>query len=309
MKKSLIALAVAGAMTAPMVAQADATLYGSLRVKMVDTDTVDMDIADNSSRIGIKGSSELFSGAKAIYQFEQAVNSEAGAWSGGRLSYIGATGDFGTAQVGRMWTPYALWTVFTTDIVDNGTSGNTGYVIGAHRTPETLAYISPDMGGFQVAAAVLTTDTDATQDDEVANNASVDVAHVAAKYAMGGFTGAVSYLGYDDDASKFGGSTYDDVTSVGLSYSMDALYLGARYENRDMVAGDDQDAWEVAGSYTMGNTKLLANYTDDDANDDEKWSVEAQQKLGKQARVFAAYVDHGDDSIGNGVELGYRVDF
>ncbi|MBV1789531.1 porin [Marinobacterium sp. D7] len=308
MKKSLIALAVAGALAAPMVAQADATLYGSLRVKMVDTDTQEMDIADNSSRIGIKGSSELFSGAKAIYQFEQAVSSEAGAWAGGRLSYIGATGDFGTAQIGRMWTPYALWTVFTTDIVDNGTSGSSGYVIGAHRTPETLAYISPDMGGFQVAGAILTTDTDTSSDSEVANNASVDVAHVAAKFEMAGFMGAVSYLGYDEDTTVSGG-TYDDVTSVGLSYTLDALYVGARYEDRDLVAGDDEQAWELAGSYSFGNTKLLANYIDDDANDDEKWSVEAQQKLGKQARVFAAYVEHGDDSIGNGVELGYRVDF
>ena len=31
MKKSIIALAVAGAMTAPMVAQADATLFGEIR--------------------------------------------------------------------------------------------------------------------------------------------------------------------------------------------------------------------------------------------------------------------------------------
>ena len=37
MKKSLIALAVAGAMTAPMIAQADATLYGSFRIGLDKT--------------------------------------------------------------------------------------------------------------------------------------------------------------------------------------------------------------------------------------------------------------------------------
>lgn len=294
MKKSLIALAVAGAMTAPMIAQADATLYGSLRVKLVDTDNTNMDIADNSSRIGIKGSSDLFSGAKAIYQFEQFINTEAGAWGGGRLSYIGATGDFGTAQVGRMWTPYALWTVFTTDIVDNGTSGDSGYIIGAHRTPETLAYISPNMGGFQFAGAALMTDDGANLEE------NVDVSHVAAKFDAAGFMAAVSYLGFEE-------GTYDDVVSAGLSYTMGDLYLGARYEDRDLVMADDQDAWELAGSYTMGHTKLLANYIDDDIRDDAMWSLEAQQKLGKQARVFASYVDYGDDN--DGVELGYRVDF
>ena len=40
MKKSLIALAVAGALTAPVIAQADATLYGSLRAKVVSADEV-----------------------------------------------------------------------------------------------------------------------------------------------------------------------------------------------------------------------------------------------------------------------------
>ncbi len=295
MKKSLIALAVAGAMTAPMIAQADATLYGSLRVKLVDTDSVNMDIDDNSSRIGIKGSSELFSGAKAIYRFEQAVSTEAGAWSNGRLAYIGATGSAGTVQVGRMWTPYALWTVFTTDIVDNGTSGDSGYVIGAHRTPETLAYISPVMGGFQFAGAVLMSD-----DANDADNENVDVSHAAAKFEAAGFMAALSYLGFE-------GGTYDDVVSMGLSYTAGDLYLGARYEDRDLVMADDQDAWELAGSYTMGNTTLLANYIDDDRLTDQLWSLEAQQKLGKQARVFASWVDYGNDD--NGVELGYRVDF
>ena len=78
MKKSLIALAVAGAMAAPMAAQADATLYGSLRIKVMDNDNVSTGVVDNFSRIGIKGSSDLFSGAKAIYQFEQAIDPEAG---------------------------------------------------------------------------------------------------------------------------------------------------------------------------------------------------------------------------------------
>ncbi|MBS99023.1 MAG: porin [Oceanospirillaceae bacterium] len=300
MKKSLIALAVAGAMAAPMAAQADATLYGSLRIKVMDNDNVSTGVVDNFSRIGIKGSSDLFSGAKAIYQFEQAIDPEAGSWGYGRQSYIGATGDFGTFQLGRMWTPYALWTLFTTDVLDNGTTGSSGYVIGAHRTPDTIAYITPAMGGFQAAGAVIATDADAGTTDN-----SVDVSHLAAKYEMGGFFGAVSYLGFEE-------GDLEDVWSLGLSYTVDALYVGARYEDREFDVADDEDAWELVASYTMGNTKLLANYIDDEADDlgdddGQQWSIEAQQKLGKQARVFAAYADYGNDV--DGIELGYRVDF
>ncbi|MGY8869897.1 MAG: hypothetical protein ACKVJE_05605, partial [Pseudomonadales bacterium] len=75
MKKSLIALAVAGALTAPMVAQADATLYGSLRLKVVAEENKDLDVADNASRIGIKGSVDTnIDGVKAIYRGEWKVN-------------------------------------------------------------------------------------------------------------------------------------------------------------------------------------------------------------------------------------------
>ncbi len=122
MKKSLIALAVAGALTAPMVAQADATLYGSLRIKLVDNDATNLDVQDNASRIGIRGSSDLFSGAKAIFQFEQAVSTETGAFSGGRLANLGMTGDFGTALFGRIWTPYYNWTGAQTDVSDSDVS-------------------------------------------------------------------------------------------------------------------------------------------------------------------------------------------
>ncbi len=42
MKKSIIALAVAGAMTAPMVAQADATLFGQIRYDITKEDSTDV---------------------------------------------------------------------------------------------------------------------------------------------------------------------------------------------------------------------------------------------------------------------------
>jgi len=98
------------------------------------------------------------------------------------------------------------------------------------------------------------------------------------------------------------------VISLGASYTMDAVYVAARYENDDRNNADD-DAYELAGSYTMGNTKLLANFVDDDRNKDDLWSLEVQQKLGKQARVFAAYVDRHENDGGDGFMAGYRVDF
>lgn len=309
MKKSLIALAVAGALTVPMVAQADATLYGSLRIKLKDSDATDMDVQDNSSRIGIRGSSELFSGAKAIFRFEQSVSTETGGWAGsGRLAYLGATGDFGTALFGRIWSPHYNWTGAQTDILDNATSGFSSYVVGTHRVSNTMAYLTPEMGGFQAAAAVFANDTDGTAGS--ADNDDADIVHVAATYGVNGFTVGASYLDISGDTTE-AAMGYEDVAAVSASYTTGGFYVAGRYEDRETAAGASQDAWELAASYTMGNTTFLANYVEDESNvvggkEEELYSLEVQQKLGKQARVYFALTEEGNN---DGFEAGYRVDF
>lgn len=288
MKKSIIALAVAGALVAPL-AQADATLYGSLRLKVQSLDgSNELDVADNASRIGVKGSTELFSGSKGIFQWEQSTSTETGL-AGARLASVGFTGDWGTLNAGRQWSPFATWTIFPTDIVDNGASGASGYAAGLHRLSNTIAYVSPNLSGFQVAAVAIA--------DNNANSEDLDGYNLAAKYSAGGLTVAASHVGLEPSGM--------DVNSAAVSYSMDALYVAARFQ-QDERNGANEDSYELAGSYTMGNTKLLANFVDDDNTADEAWSLEVQQKLGKKARMFAAYTDQGAN---DGIEVGYRVDF
>ncbi|MCV6590553.1 MAG: porin [Marinobacterium sp.] len=289
MKKSLIALAVAGALAAPMAAQADATLYGSLRIKLVDNDATNLDVQDNSSRIGVRGSSDLFSGAKAIFQFEQAVSTETGAWSSGRLANLGITGDFGTAIFGRIWTPYYNWTGAQTDVSDSSVSAASVYEIGLHRASNIIAYVTPNMSGFTAAVAVAAT--------EDAADENVDVSHVAANYNANGLNVGASYLDIEGSG--------EEVVSLGAGYTMGDLYVAARYEDRDLA---DQTAWELAATYDIGNTKLVAGFIDDEISSDDQWVIEVQQKLGKQARVFASIVEYGG-AADNGFEVGYRVDF
>lgn len=310
MKKSIIALAVAGALTAPMVAQADATLYGSLRLVLTNSGS-ELNFDDNLSRIGIKGSSELFSGAKAIFQFEQGVNPAIGGWksegvtaedkehTGGRLASVGVTGDFGTVNAGRQWSPFALWTVLPFHTGENSASTRTaGYITGVgalfHRLSNTLAYVTPNMNGLQ-AAAVMIADGEGSGED-------LDAYNLAAKYSAGGLMVSGSVIQVDG----LNGTAVDvQHLSVGATYKMDALYVGARYAETD-DAGDETDQFSVVGKYTMGNTSLMASYSDTEAELDV-YSVEVQQKLGKQAKVFAAYTDRDDGT--DGVEVGYRVDF
>ncbi len=297
MKKSLIALAVAGALTAPMVAQADATLYGSLRLKAVAADNKDLDVADNSSRIGIKGSVDTnIDGVKAIYHGEWKVgNDDAATFGAGRLAYVGLTGGFGTAAIGQQWTPEYSFATGSVDILDGN---STALTVDLFRAGNVISYVTPNMGGFQGALAVVA--------DDNANGEDADSYHVAAKYAMAGFTGAVSYI--SDEAT-------DDMnrTAVSVAYAADALYVALLAQDKE---ANDDNSYELAGSYAFGNTKLIANFAKE--GDAKGYGVEVQQSLGKQARVFANYLEVNDDAATAGFDgaakadtfsAGLRVDF
>jgi predicted porin len=311
MKKSLIALAVAGALTAPMVAQADATLYGSLRVQIADADGAELDIQDNTSRIGIKATSELFSGATAIAHFETYVNTESGAFgtpAKGRLAYVGATGDFGTVTVGRQWLPAYLWTVGKTDIMAAASTETTHSYGTGGRQGNSAAYITPSLGGLKIAAAIVA--RDAAGVDAGGNTGDdVDATHLAANYSAGGFGLGLSTLQYE-------GSVDESINSVGVNYSADNLYVGLSYED-DEINRDDE-VLILAGSYAMGNTKVLGSFTDfgKDGSDDlgSRYVAEVQQKLGNQAFVFANYIEADSDAEAEAqatdtFAIGYNVSF
>jgi hypothetical protein len=304
MKKSLIALAVAGALTAPMVAQADATLYGSMRVLVVDEDTQDLDVADGTSRIGIKGDVDLgIDGVKGIYNFETRLRADTGNFAGAdsRLSNIGITGDFGTALAGKQYAPHWLWTSAVTDATWNDA------IIGTIRESilrpnSTLAYISPNMSGFQAAVAIVADAATGTDD--------VDITNVAVKYAANGLHLAVSFV---DDAS----TTDNDETGVAASYTMDAFKVAYRFQKEENVVGtNDYDTNQLAVAYTMGATTLQARFTnidEENGDDADQWAVGVQQMLGSQGRVFLEYADaetgFAGSTANDRLSVGYRLDF
>ncbi|WP_241235120.1 porin [Amphritea opalescens] len=325
MKKSLIALAVAGALTAPMVAQADATLYGSLRVQMSDVDGQDLDIHDNTSRIGIKATSELFSGATAIAHFETYVSTETGALdstnvsninpdgsvdSKGRLAYVGITGSYGTATFGRQWIPAYLFTIAKTDIMAAANTETTHSYLTGGRQGNTAAYVSPSMSGLKLAAAFVARADNGVDADDTGDDA--DAWHLAANYEIGDFTVGLSTLQYQ-------GTVDEDINSIAASYAAGDWYVGLSVEDDDVNRTDDDAIVVLAGSYTMGNTTLLGSYTafgDDSSDVDQgnRYIVEVQQKLGKQAFVFANYIEADNDAEDAGeaadtLAVGYNVSF
>lgn len=311
MKKSLIALAVAGALTAPMVAQADATLYGSMRLHAGSGTDSDLNVENDASRMGIKGSADTsIDGVKAIYQLEAFIGSdnatdatltqnEASFGLDGRLAYVGLTGGFGTVAVGQQWTPLYSMVTGVTDMTINETGETSQYL----RVDSAVAYVSPNMGGFTVAAVVV---GDGRSAAEVAANDTSDADHyeLVAKYAVGGLTVALGA----HEASLAAGT---DVVALSAAYTMDALTVAALYQEVDVAAAASVNPYEVAASYTMGATKLIGTYYNKDlAVDTDGYNLEVQHKLGNQATIYANY---NADEVGtvdtNAYGVGLRVDF
>ena len=119
MQKKLIALAVAGLVSAPVFAQSNVTIYGVADAYMGFGSHGSNDMAAvnsgglSGSRIGSRGTEDLGNGLKAIFTYEQGfniddnTNADGSKGLGGksRQSFVGVAGDFGSVTLGRQYAP------------------------------------------------------------------------------------------------------------------------------------------------------------------------------------------------------------
>ena len=164
MNKKLLSLAVAGVLAGGLgVAQADVTVYGLAHVsidkikKTGNTDSDNVVVASNSSRLGFKGSEDLGGGLKAIWQMENQLNMDNDANAGtftSRNRHIGLSGGFGTVIAGIQDTPFKgvgrtveLFPEYVGDARNLTNPGGAGWDL---RPESSVMYSTPAMGGFGV---------------------------------------------------------------------------------------------------------------------------------------------------------------
>ena len=318
MKKSLIALAVAGAFAAPaaFAATANVDVYGVMNIAIQDTDAsnVDMDVVDNISRIGFKGSEDLGGGLKAIWQIEQGLNatntvSDSSAFGRGlRNTFVGLAGGFGTALIGRHDTPYKIATgkydIFADTIADyNGGAGSGAAPLDGvtlidgtqdARAANAIAYISPNLSGLTLAAAIV------TSMDQLNSGDTVDAYSLAAMYANGPLTvdGAYQKVEVLDSTAW----------KIGAGYTFGATKIGAVYEDVENFDGaNDRDSWLVNVAHTMGPMVLKAQYGQADVGNSDRdlWALGLDYNLSKRTTAYLVY-GSGDNDIGDDVS-GWNI--
>lgn len=319
MKKSLIALAVAGLVSAPaFAATSNVDVYGIMNIAIQDTDVsgTDLDVVDNVSRIGFKGSEDLGGGLKAVWQIEQGLdgttaNATAFGGKGLRNTFVGLAGSFGTAVVGRHDTPYKMATgkydIFGDTIADyNGGAGSgatpldgVSLIDANHdaRASNAIAYISPNFSGLTVAAAVV------TSMDHLDSGDTSDAVSLAAMYANGPLTVDVAYQDVDALSSE--------AWKIGAGYAFGDTKVGFVYEDVDQAV--DRDSWLLNVAHAMGPITLKALYGQADvgAADHDLWALGADYALSKRTTAYVVY-GNGDNDAGNDVSgwnLGMKHSF
>ncbi|NEV64989.1 porin [Thiorhodococcus minor] len=250
--------------------------------------------APRSNRIGVKGSEDLGNGLKAIYQVEFGVqlvetstsrNAASGSDNtvGMRNSFVGLAGGWGTFLVGRHDTPLKISTgkldLFADTMADyNGTVG-----FDDKRVDNAIAYISPDLSGFQLAAAVHAGAGETVISEENVNSDSLAEGYsIAGIYSNGPFYASLAYESFGselfmDSETSFLGRTFpngnlrlgyvdDDYTKwrVGLGLlDWNGFTLTGIYEEQSDIpnsVNDKQKLWQIQAGYAFGNNMVKGMY-------------------------------------------------
>jgi predicted porin len=317
MNKKLLAVAVAGAVAAPLAAQAEVTLYGRVILEQAYEDFDDgdkddqWDVKSGTSRFGFKGTEKLGDNLEAFFRYEFFVQADrANIGDNNRLSFAGLRGGWGSIALGRQWTPFYDVIGAQTDIME-GSRGSQAYdrVSGFYRVSKSVRYDSPSLAGVQFSAMYITSSDDDADSNSVfqpqigTNGQSNDVAVCAG--------------GMDANANdgECDGKKGVDWYNLALSYTNGGLLLGASWAEKTNDNNDDYEFWGVSAGYEFefsgGNAlRLAAMYSEgknllaisddgtadvglEDINDQSAIEASAQYYFGNNV-LYAIYQD-GDD--------------
>lgn len=271
MNKKLVAVAIAGVLSAPLVqAQtANVTLYGRLNmdVELVNGQIIDPRVAQpascttgpkagstsgcitynpsqyrvssNSSRFGIRGTESLGGGLDAVFQVENSLGPDNGSGTlAGRDSFLGLQGSWGLFRIGRFHAPY----------------DNIHEIWGDNPTLLTSV-----MGTAAIWAQGFTGKATGGFDDRVCNSVRWDSPVMAGfqlqlQYGNGGATGA--------EGTSPTQAPNSGVWSGGLFYKNGPLVIGVagQYNEQFRAKNLNDYAYSVAGSYQFPKVKVGVVY-------------------------------------------------
>jgi predicted porin len=293
MKRTLVAmvLASAAALSPAALGQiANVRLYGSLNLdfelisgkQQDDTNPTVNRVSSNSSRLGIRGSEYLGRGQVAIFQIESSIQGDTNAGNlGGRETFVGLQGDWGTLKLGKFLTPYDdILPIFgnaptlTTSILSTAAvwaQGPLSKLQGGFdaRLGNSIRYETPPLGGFSAELQYSTRDSSGNADgadngDHISELRHANVVSIGAFYNKGPIDLGIAYE--RNNKVRFA-TTTDNALSIAGGYDFGTiaggagLRVGAVYERLkyDTPTGDlKRDFWGASATVPVGGGSIYA---------------------------------------------------
>lgn len=254
-------------------------------------------LANNASRLGFKGESDVGDDLAFIYQIEYGVEIDDGDKNGQtvsqRGSFVGIQGRWGRIKGGRITIPFKE----SKGPVDrfNDLQGELGKILdGEERVSNVLQYDSHTLLGSLVATLAIVPGENINNDEEdgPADGVSGSLVYSNNQLYLG--------LGFNSDIKE---QDQWRVTAAWLwpmqyntSLSVGALYQGSKIigdENLYIDGEDHTDAVGISCAYNFRNNTVKSQYLISDRSvllsDARQFSLAIEHKLGKNSTLFSYY--------------------
>lgn len=317
MKKSLVALSVLAAFSAPAFSQTNVTIYGVVDAGFSYSDSGAPSSArrtgldsgmQSGSRLGFRGTEDLGGGLKAIFTLENGFSLDTGTLGqGGRLfgrqAFVGISGGFGAVKLGRQYNPIrpALESI---DPFGFGLAGNISNVFDAHgeRADNTINYTTPNFGGFsgQLAWSLGEVAGDSSAGRQWGISAGYvngPIRAVLAHHARNLLSGTPAITSNGESKSTMLGGVYDfRFVKAHAAYAVnkgDTAAGASNIDSRDMMVGLSAPfgASTVLASYLSKDNKLAGNA------DSNVWALGYTYNLSKRTNLYTSYAKVKNDGL------------
>jgi predicted porin len=294
MKKTVVALALMGVFAGVAQAQTSVIIYGRLDAGLVkrSDQTLNIGKRDNNT-LGFKGTEDLGSGLKALFQLEMRYEPDTGTIESGAggaqrplfqgQSRVGLSGDFGTIRIGRGLTALqetSTWfepfhgipsyNGFMTDLQVAGHNSSPLDPVGnsTNRFSNAIFYNTPEVGGFQAnvtigtresnqGAAIIGRGTAAAPQYAAGAMASSNPFSFSSTYRSGG---AAVMVGYERNAIEH--KLLSIAGSIMATPELKVMLSLQRHDQSNTKAvNPNTNAWVLGANYAVGASgKILAGY-------------------------------------------------
>lgn len=322
MKKSLLALAVLGAVAGTAQAQTALQIYGNVDAGLIKRTDQSLAIGKRANNtLGFKGTEELGNGLKALFHLEIRYEPDTGTIEQGAggvqrplfqgQSRVGLQGSFGMLRIGRGLTAFQETSTFfepfrgipspsgfQTDLTVAGYTSDPLGMVGnsTNRFSNAVFYNSPEVNGFQLnttigtresnqSAAIVGTGTAASPQYPAGAMASANPYSVSATYKNGP---AAVMLAAERNAIETRLWSIAGSVMASPEVKLMASYTKQNQSHTRLV-NPNTNAWVVGAHYLVGPGRWIAGYgqkSPDGMNKTKQFSLGYEYSLSKRTYLY-----------------------